>query len=86
LICTDVDEEVVVVDTASGEFHAAGVTGSSVIRLLADGAPVGDIVAALMRMYDIDRQTCVDEVLGFLRTLDEKKLLSNGLRATPRMA
>jgi len=86
LICTDVDEEVVIVDTASGEFHAAGVTGSSVVRLLDDGAPVADIVAALMRMYDIDRQTCVDEVLSFLRMLDEKKLLSNGLRATPRMA
>ena len=81
LVCTDVDDEVVIVDAANGKYHGCGATGSCIINLLGDGACGMDIVAALMGMYNIDRQTCAGEVLAFLRTLDEKKLLVKGVRA-----
>ena len=78
LVCTEIDGEVLIVDAAGGKYHAAGATGSSIVRLMGDAACVSDIVAELIGMYDIDRQTCVVEVLAFLRTLSEKELLSDG--------
>lgn len=81
LVCADLDDEVVIVDAVSGQYHGCGATGSCIIRLIGDGARGVDIVASLMAMYNADRQTCAGEVLAFLRTLDEKKLLVQGLRA-----
>ena len=78
LVCTEIDGEVLIVDAVSGRYHAAGATGSHIVRIMGGGASVADIVAALIGMYDIDRQTCVVEVLAFLRTLSEKELLSDG--------
>jgi hypothetical protein len=78
LICTEIDGEVLIVDSVRGQYHAVGATGSNIVRLMGDGARVGDIVAALIGMYDIDRQTCAMEVLSFLRALGEKELLSDG--------
>lgn len=81
LVCADLDDEVVIVDAVSGQYHGCGATGSCIIRLIGDGARGVDIVASLIAMYNVDRQTCAGEVLAFLRTLDEKKLLVQGLRA-----
>jgi hypothetical protein len=39
---------------------------------------VTDIVARLVDLYNVDGKTCEDEVLAFLRRLDEKRLLSWG--------
>ena len=76
LVRTDVDGELVIVDAVNRQYHGCGATGSCILSLLGDGARVGDIVTALTNMYDIDRQTCAGDVLSFLRTLDEKKLLA----------
>lgn len=77
LVCTEIDGEVLIVDAVSGRYHAAGATGSRIIHLMGDGAGVADIVAELIGMYDIDRETCATEVLAFLRTLSEEELLSS---------
>jgi hypothetical protein len=86
LTCTELDGEMIIVDAATGQYHCGGATGSAIIARLGEGAKVADIVASLIGMYDIDRETCASEVLAFVRALDEKKLLSNELRGTPRLA
>jgi hypothetical protein len=78
LVRTEVDGEVIIVDAAHRQYHSVGATGSCILDLIGDGARVSDLVAALIGMYDIDRETCAAEVLAFLRALDDKKLLSEG--------
>ena len=78
LVCTEVDGEVLIIDAANRRYHSAGATGSRIIELFGEGRRAADIVAVLIGMYNIDRETCVDEVLAFLRTLGEKELLSSG--------
>lgn len=78
LVCTDVDGEVLIIDAANRRYHSAGATGSRIIGLIGEGRRAADIVAALIGMYDVDRETCADEVLTFLSALDEKELLSGG--------
>ncbi|HEY2594519.1 MAG TPA: PqqD family peptide modification chaperone, partial [Chloroflexota bacterium] len=80
LACTDFDDEVIIVDAISGQYHGCGATGSRIVRLLAGGACVADIVGALIGLYNVDRQTCAEEVLAFLQALDEKRLLMNRVR------
>ncbi|HWF76810.1 MAG TPA: PqqD family peptide modification chaperone [Caulobacteraceae bacterium] len=80
LVCTEIDGEVLIVDAVSGQYHGCGATGSHIVQLLADGTRIDDVVGALMGMYNIDRQTCVEEVLAFLQALDEKCLLTNRVR------
>jgi hypothetical protein len=80
LACTDLDDEVIIVDAANAQYHGCGATGSQIVRLFADGARIADIVTALIGMYNIDRQTCAAEVLAFLQALDEKRLLTSGAR------
>jgi hypothetical protein len=78
LVCTEVDGEVLIIDAASGRYHSAGATGSRIVDLMGEGRRAADIVAVLIGMYDIDRETCAAEVLAFLRVLGEKELLSSG--------
>ena len=80
LACVDLDGELIIVDRGGLQYHSVDTIGSCIVALLGEGTPVADVVAALIRMYDIDRETCAAEVLAFLRTLDEKKLLFEGER------
>lgn len=76
LICETLDEEVIILDPISMQYHSAGATGSCIIELMGDGKRVVDVVDGLIGMYNIDRRACGEEVLAFLRSLEAKHLLA----------
>jgi hypothetical protein len=76
LICETIDEEVVILDPATMEYHSAGATGGSIIGLIGHPRRVAEIVDDLLPMYTVDRRTCTEEVLAFLRSLEAKRLLA----------
>jgi hypothetical protein len=76
LICEGLDGEVIILDPVSRQYHSAGATGSCIIELMDGGKRVADIVAELIGMYNVDRRTCVEEVLAFLRVLEKERLLA----------
>lgn len=76
LIRESLGDEVIILDPVTTQFHSTGATGSCIIGLIGDGRRVADIVDALLAVYNIDRRTCAQEVLAFLRALEAKHLLA----------
>jgi hypothetical protein len=72
---TTMDGEVVLADTVNEQCHAAGSVGSRIISLLDGKRRTREITATLVASYEVDAQTCEQEVLSFLRKMQDQRLL-----------
>jgi hypothetical protein len=72
---TTMDGEVVLADTVNEKCHAAGSVGSRIIGLLDGKRRAREIAARLVASYEVDARTCEQEVVNFLRKMQEQRLL-----------
>jgi Coenzyme PQQ synthesis protein D (PqqD) len=72
---TTMEGEVVLADLPNEICHAAGAVGSRIVGLLDGSHSVRDIIGRLVASYEIDTQTCEEEVLSFLRKMERQQLL-----------
>ena len=72
---TTMDGEVVLADTVNEKCHAAGAVGSRIIGLLDGKRRAREIAANLVASYEVDARTCEQEVLTFLRNMQDQRLL-----------
>ena len=72
---TTMDGEVVLADTVNEKCHAAGSVGSRIIGLLDGKRRAREIAENLMASYEVDARTCEQEVLTFLRKMQDQRLL-----------
>jgi hypothetical protein len=76
LTVTTMDGEVVLADAVNGKCHAAGSVGSRIIGLLDGKRRAREIAEKLMASYEVDASTCEQEVLTFLREMQDQRLLA----------
>jgi PqqD family protein of HPr-rel-A system len=74
-LATGIDDEVVMFDADAGKYYGLNSVAASVWNMLEEPLTIGDICDQLMSEYDVDKQKCLDEVLGFLPELKEKGLI-----------
>jgi hypothetical protein len=70
-----VDDHVVMLDPARGEYFGLDPVGSRIWELLAEPRPVDDLCATLVAEFDVDDATCRSEVLAFLDGLAAVELV-----------
>lgn len=71
----DMDEEKVMMDLEKGKYFALNDIGSRIWELIGTPQTVGGIISKLLDEYDVDLETCRDNVLVFLNRLYYEELI-----------
>jgi hypothetical protein len=74
-LSANLDGETVMLDPAEGAYFSLGPVGSRVWALLEDPRSVSEVCRLLLDEFDIDRQTCRQEVQAFVDQLLDANLI-----------
>ena len=66
----NVGEDLVVFDHTEGKYYGSGPVGDAIWTLIEEEIAATEICNALLEKFDVDRQTCEAEVLGYLGQLN----------------
>jgi hypothetical protein len=72
----EVDDEVVLLNIEKGNCYGLNKVGSRVWHLIAEPCRVADLCARLTAEYDIDAETCRQQVLELLEHLNSEDLIT----------
>lgn len=74
-LASAIDDEVVMFDADAGKYYGLNSVAAKVWNMLEEPLKVGEICDKLTKEYDVEKEKCLDEVLGFLPELLEKGLI-----------
>lgn len=75
IIWKAVDDEILLLDTASAYYFSLNETGSEIWKLLNDGKDADEIADVLCERYDADRSTICSDIAELLRELQSQNIL-----------
>lgn len=75
IVASDIDDEKVMMSIEKGCYYGLDPIGSRVWELIETPTRVSDLVDALLLKFDVDRQTCEQDVLAFLEELHDAGIL-----------
>jgi hypothetical protein len=76
LLETEVDGEVVALDVEKGQCYGLDEVGTEIWHLLSNEISVAQICQALTDKYDVDSETCVQDVVVLIMELHSEGLVS----------
>lgn len=75
ILQSEIDGEVIMLLPDMNEYMGMNNTGSAIWKLLKDEISVEDIVRELLIEFEIDKDTCRNEVINYLKILLGKGLI-----------
>ncbi len=75
---TDIDGDKVMMDLEKGQYFALNSVASRIWEELEKPVKINDIIETLLNEYEVDRETCEQNVLEFIKGLDNAQLISMG--------
>lgn len=72
---TEIDDQTVMMAIEQGSYFGLNQTGTRVWALLTDPMVIGDLCDRLTEEFDVPREECQQQVLGFLEGLLTRGLL-----------
>ena len=75
IVFTDLDDTIVMMDVDEGQYYELDPVGARIWALIETPRPVAEICDALADEYDVDPDTCRDEMLEFLQTASEHRIV-----------
>ena len=69
VVFTELDDEVVMLDVDSGKYYELDAIGARIWALLEDKPSVASLRDTLTAEYDVDGETCLKDLDGFLGNL-----------------
>jgi hypothetical protein len=82
-VACSVRDEVVMLHLDQGVYYGLNPVGAAVWQLIQEPRRLGDIVDALTREFDVDRERCVCDVQELIDALVERQLVSVSTDETP---
>ena len=76
LVWSELDDEIIVLDTASGDFYSLNKTATEVWKALEAQTPLEDIAANMAAKYGISPAQATADVLELTREFEDMKLRS----------
>jgi hypothetical protein len=73
---TDLDGEKVMMNINKGKYYGLNSVGSRIWELIDQPRFVKNIIAILLKEFNVDEKTCEDSVLGFLSKLYDEDLIN----------
>lgn len=74
----DLNGEKVMMNLDKGKYFALNSIGSRIWEIMKSEICAKDIVKILLEEYDIDKETCENNVLNYLRLLENEELITIG--------
>lgn len=68
---TDLSGEKVMIDFDTGKYFMLKGAANEIWDVLKEGITVGEIVAALRQVYDVEEDVCQESVISFLHQLEQ---------------
>lgn len=75
IVASDIDDEKVMMSIEKGRYYGLDPVGSRVWELIGKPIRVSELIDTLLLQYDVDRETCEQDVLSFLEELYEDEIL-----------
>lgn len=72
----DFQEEIVIVNLATGQYFSTRASGADIWRYLAKGASLSMIEERLLAAYDVESTLLADSLASFISTLQERGLVA----------
>lgn len=69
ILSSQIGNEIVLLDVASGKYFKIDEIGSSIWEYLKDPKTLEDLVEILMREYDVQKEQCLSDVSKFIEEL-----------------
>ena len=69
LVAADMDGDLVMMSIDNGEYYGVGGVGPRVWELLESPRTVEQISAAIVDEFEVEADTCREDILGFIRQL-----------------
>ncbi|RLM42206.1 PqqD family protein [Haloarcula sp. Atlit-47R] len=82
-VTTTIDGEIVLLNNETGQYQGLTGVGPDIWDRVQEPTEPADIVSALVREYDIDRDRAVNDVERFLETLAAEQLIKIDESPTP---
>ncbi|HEX7055607.1 MAG TPA: lasso peptide biosynthesis PqqD family chaperone [Bacilli bacterium] len=81
LLVSNMDGEKVMMSIQSGKYYNLGRTGGAIWDMMESPVAVRKLLDNLTETYDIDAETCKEQLLDFLRNLLREHLIQIGTPA-----
>ncbi|QPC85011.1 lasso peptide biosynthesis PqqD family chaperone [Phototrophicus methaneseepsis] len=75
VVATEVDQDVVILNSQSGKYFGLDEVGARVWELVQTPQRVEDIVETIYNEYDVDKQQCQEDLTLLLEQLQESGLV-----------
>jgi hypothetical protein len=76
MIADEIDGDVVMMSTESGNYYGLDSVGGRIWNLLGKPRKVGDLISDLLREYDVAKDTCENDVLSLLNGMYDENVIS----------
>ncbi len=76
LVWSELDDEIIVLDTSTGDFYSLNKTATEVWKALEAQTPVEQIAASLATKYGVAHEQAVADVLELTKEFHDMKLRS----------
>jgi hypothetical protein len=70
-----VDDEAVIMSIESGSYHLINETGRRIWELIDQPKTVAEICDILLEEFEVERETCQEDVLQYLAALQTRKVI-----------
>lgn len=74
-ISTELDEETVILDIASGIYSGLDPVGTTIWNLLEKPVAFIEIVQNILNTYDVSEEQCIVDLIDLLNSLSENELI-----------
>ena len=81
-VFTELDDQVVMLDTEGGKYYELDPVGSRIWVLLEGEPSIAELRDALAAEFEVDAETCLNDLAEFLENLIELGLVAVGQHAT----
>jgi hypothetical protein len=75
LVCSTINDEVVMLSIEHGKYFGLDSVGSCIWEKISTPTLVSDVLRQMLDMFDTDRLTCENEVIEFLEEMIEKQIV-----------
>ena len=72
---SDLKDEAVILNMENGKYYGLNAVGVSIWKAIQQPATIEQIESAVMQEYDVDHETCHNEVVLFIRKMAAEKLI-----------
>lgn len=76
ILTSEIDGEIVMLSIENSEYYGLDPVGSRIWKIIDEPISAEDIIGRMILEYDVLREQCESDVIGFLNDMFEKRVIS----------